>query len=78
MTFDRFYWTGDERKFCCRVYLLDQLNTSEQIHAEINEGPVDALLLVLLLFQDEHVMVKELLEFLVSEVNTDLLEAVVL
>jgi len=67
-----------EKTFWFWVYLLNQFNTSEQVHAEINEGPVDAFPLVLFLLQHKHVMVKELLQFLISEVNTDLLEAVVL
>lgn len=59
-------------------YLLDKIDTSEQVHSKIDESPVDALLLVLLLFEYEHVVVKELLEFLVREVNAELLETVVL
>jgi hypothetical protein len=57
-------------------YLLNQLNTSEQVHAEINEGPIDAFTFVLFLFQDKHVVVKELLQLLVCEVDADLFEAV--
>ena len=60
------------------LYLLNQFNTLLQIHAEIDEGPFDTLALVFLLFQDEHVVVEELLQLLVGEVNTELLEAVVL
>lgn len=59
-------------------YLLDQIDTSEQVHSEIDEDPVDSLPLVLLLFEHEHVVVKELLELLVGEVDADLLETVVL
>jgi len=33
---------------------------------------------IFFLFQDEHDMVKELLQFLIGEVNTQLLEAIVL
>lgn len=39
---------------------------------------MNTLLGVFLLFQDEHDVVKELLQFLIGEVNTQLLEAVVL
>lgn len=59
-------------------YLLDKIDTSKQVHSEIDEGPFDALLLVLFLFEYEHVVVKELLELLVCEVNAELLETVVL
>ena len=61
---------------CVKVYLLNQINASLQVHAKINEGPLDSLSLVFLLFQHEHVMVEELLKFLVREVDTQLLEAV--
>jgi hypothetical protein len=47
-----------------------------QVHAKINEGPFDSFSLVFLLLQHEHVMVEELLKFLVGEVDTQLLEAV--
>lgn len=59
-------------------YLLDQIDTSEQVHSEIDEGPINAFLLVLLLFEYEHVVVKELLQLLIGEVNAELLETVVL
>lgn len=58
--------------------LFNQFNTGQQIHTEIDEGPVNTLFLVFFLFQDEHVVVEELLQLLVGEVNTELLEAVVL
>lgn len=57
-------------------YLLNEFNASLKVHAKINEGPIDPLSFVLLLFQHEHVMVEELLKFLVGEVDTQLLEAV--
>jgi hypothetical protein len=47
-----------------------------QIHAKVNEGPLDSLSLVFFLFQHKHVMVEELLKFLVGEVDTQLLETV--
>jgi hypothetical protein len=47
-----------------------------KVHAKINERPFDSFSLVFLLFQHEHVMVEELLKFLVREVDTQLLEAV--
>lgn len=59
-------------------YLLDQVDTSEQVHSEIDENPVNAFSLVLFLLKYEHVVVKELLQSLIGEVNADLLETVVL
>lgn len=47
-----------------------------QIHAKVNECPFDAFALVLFLLQNEHVMVKELLKFLVGEVNAELFKTV--
>ena len=61
-----------------QVYLLNKLNAGSQVHAEVNELPDDTLLLVLLLLQDEHVVVEELLQFLIGEVDAQLLHAVVL
>ena len=58
------------------TYLLDQIDTGLQIHTEINEVPDDTFLLILLLFQHEHVVVEELLETLVRVVDTQLLKAV--
>lgn len=60
------------------AYLLNKLNAGSQVHAEVNEGPDDSLLLVLLLFQDEHGVVEKLLQFLIGEVDAQLLHAVVL
>lgn len=60
------------------LYLLNQFDTGEQVHAEIDEGPLDTFPGVLFLFQDEHVVVKELLQLFVGKVNAKLLETVVL
>ena len=54
------------------------MNTSRKIHAEIDEDPVNALLLVLLLLKHKHVVIEELLQLLVCEVDAELLETVVL
>jgi hypothetical protein len=59
-------------------YLLDELDAGCQVHPEVDEGPLDALLLVFLLFQHEHVVVEKLLQFLVGEVDAQLLQAVIL
>lgn len=58
------------------LYLLNQLNTGSQVHAEVNELPLDTFLLVLFLLQDKHVVVEKLLESFVGVVDTQLLKAV--
>lgn len=67
--------TGADRSRLC-YYLLDKFDTSEQVHSEIDKGPFDPLSLVFFLFKYEHVVVKELLQFLIGEVNAELLETV--
>ena len=57
-------------------YLLDELDAGGQVHPEVNECPLDAFLLVLLLLQHEHVVVEKLLQFLIGEVDAQLLQAV--
>ena len=59
-----------------RLHLLDEIDAGLQVHAEVDELPLDALLLVLLLLQHEHVVVEELLQLLIGEVDAELLEAV--
>lgn len=61
-----------------RSYLLDEVNAGLKVQAEVDELPLDALSLVLLLFEDEHVVVEELLQFLIGEVDAKLLKGVVL
>jgi len=58
--------------------LLDEVDALLEVHAEVDELPLDALLAVLLLLEHEHVMVEELLETLVGVVDAQLLERVVL
>jgi len=60
------------------LYLLNQINASLQVQAKVNEDPFDAFLLVFFLLQDKHVVVEELLQFLIGEVDAQLLKAVVL
>ena len=57
-------------------WLLNKLNAGSQVHTEVNELPDNALFLVLLLLQDKHVVVEELLQFLIGEVDAELLQAV--
>lgn len=59
-----------------RQHLLDEVDAGLQVHAKVNELPLDALPLVLLLLQHEHVVVEELLQLLVGKVDAELLEAV--
>merc|ERR1712012_138373 len=58
--------------------LLEHDDGGGQVHPEIDHHPVDALLHVLLLLNNKHVVVEELLKLLVDKVDGDLLEAVVL
>lgn len=57
-------------------YLFDQLNTSLEIEAEVNELPLNSFPLVFFLFQDKHVVVEELLETLVDKVDPELFKRV--
>ena len=56
--------------------LLDQLDGLDQVHTEIDESPLNTFGLVLLLLLDEHVVVEELLQTLISVVNEELLQDV--
>lgn len=57
-------------------YLFNKVNAHLEIHAKVNESPFDAFAMVFFLLQNEHVMVKELLEFLIREVNAELFKTV--
>merc|ERR1712172_328788 len=58
--------------------LLKHDDGSSQVHAKVHHHPVNAFPHVLLLLHNKHVVVEELLKFLVDKVDGDLLEAVVL
>lgn len=58
------------------LYLLNEVDARLKVEPKVDELPFNALLLVLLLLQDEHVMVEELLELLVGEVDAQLLKRV--
>ena len=58
------------------TYLLNEVNAGSQVHTKVNELPLNSFFLVLLLFQHKHVVVEELLQFLICEVDTQLLQAV--
>merc|ERR1712212_762128 len=57
--------------------LLEHDDGSSQVHAKVNHDPVNSFLHILLLLRNEHVVVEELLKFLIDKVDGDLLEAVV-
>ena len=60
------------------TYSFNEGDGCLQVKTEIDELPIDTFTLVLLLLQDEHVMVEELLKLLVGQVDTNLLKGVVL
>ena len=63
-------------EFFFLYYLLNELNAGLQVETEIDEGPLDTFTGVLFLFEDEHVVIEELLQLLVDKVNPQLLEGV--
>ena len=56
--------------------LFNEINASLQIHSKVDEFPLNTFLFIFFLFQDEHVMVKELLKPFVGVVDTQLFKAV--
>merc|ERR1719367_493768 len=58
--------------------LLKHDDGSLQVHTEVNHDPVNTFLNVFFLFNNEHVVVEELLELLVDKVDGNLLKAIVL
>ena len=56
------------------MYLFNELNGWNQVKTKVDELPLNALAFVLLLFQNKHVMVEELLKFLICQVDTKLLK----
>ena len=55
---------------------LDEVDAGLQVQAKVDEAPLNALPLVLLLLQDEHGVVEELLQLLVGVVDAQLLKRV--
>merc|ERR1739842_49101 len=55
-------------------FLLNQLDSDDQVHTKVDKSPLDTLSLVLLLLLDKHVVVEELLETLVGVVDKKLLQ----
>ncbi len=58
------------------LYLFNKFNAGLKVHAEVDELPLNAFLLVLLLLQYEHVVVEELLKSFVGVVDQQLLQGV--
>merc|ERR1711963_1172197 len=58
--------------------LLKHDDGGSQVHAKINHLPVNTFLDVLFLFNNEHVVVEELLELLIHKVDGNLFKAIVL
>lgn len=73
-----FYVLESVAESACCKYLLYKINALLQVHAKVNELPLDAFFLVLLLLEHEHVMVEELLKSFVRVVDTQLFERIVL
>merc|ERR1712223_2343594 len=57
--------------------LLKHGDTLLQVHAKVNIAPFKSFPDIFLLFQDKHVLVEKLLEFLICKVDTNLFKAVV-
>ena len=68
-----FFHSSDS---CFHTNLLDEVDARLQVQAKVDEGPVDALSLVLLLLQDEHGVVEQLLQLLIGVVDAQLLKGV--
>lgn len=76
-TFSGTPWREASARRCVSAnYLFNKVNAILEVHAKINESPLDAFALVFFLLQHKHVMVKELLQFLVGEVNAELLKTI--
>ena len=56
--------------------LLNEVDSVLKVEAEVDELPLNAFLFVLLLFENEHVVVEELLQSFVRVVDAQLLELV--
>lgn len=57
-------------------YLFYKFNTSLQIKTKIYKGPLNALSLVLFLLKDKHMVIEELLKFLICEIDAKLFKTV--
>merc|ERR1711988_32830 len=57
--------------------LLKHGDTFLQVHAKVNIAPFKTFPDIFFLFQDKHVLVEKLLEFLIGEVATNLFKTIV-
>lgn len=57
-----------------KIYLLNKVNGWLEIKSEVDKLPLDALTLILFLFEDKHCVVEQLLQLFVSVVNAQLLK----
>lgn len=60
----------------CLSYLLNEVNSGLEIKAKVNELPVNAFTSVLVLLQDEHRVVEQLLKLFICIVDAQLLERI--
>lgn len=58
------------------LYLFNKFDTCKEIHAKVNEGPLNALSLVFFLLENEHVMIEKLLQLFICEIDAKLLKTV--
>lgn len=58
------------------THLLNEVNRGLEVEAKVDESPLNAFCLVLLLLQNEHSVVEELLQLLIGVVDAQLLEGV--
>ncbi len=56
--------------------LFDKLDTGLKIETEIDKFPLDSFSLVFFLFENEHVMIEELLELFVHKIDPQLFKGV--
>lgn len=58
------------------LYLLNKFNGWKQVQTKVNEVPLNAFTFVFFLLKDKHVVIKELLKFLICQINAQLLKCV--
>merc|ERR1712226_762621 len=72
---------GEERLFfknCKKTHgFLKHVNAFLQVHSKVNIGPVKAFSNIFLLFQCKHVLIKKLLEFLITKIDTKLFKSII-
>merc|ERR1739838_394165 len=58
--------------------LLKHYNSSSKVHSKVNHFPVNSFFDIFFLFNNKHVMIEELLKFLVHKIDRDLFKTIVL